>query len=164
MTLAALKTVTPNLPADAHVAWLRPKADDRERLSFYLGENTPADFASLHHPFALGEGLAGCVWQDGQSAAHCPSQPFPKWRLRADCKNESYVCVAVGKPAGPGGVLGFGSNDRFETNPEQIRVLETFAAVLAAAVQPDTSPREEKTSGGTTPRRSAPRSRARGSR
>jgi putative methionine-R-sulfoxide reductase with GAF domain len=118
------------------VAWLRPGADDQERIGFFLGDNAPTDFATAHHPFSLGEGLAGSVWQDGQAASHSATQPHPKWKVRIDCKNESYVCVPVGRPTGPGGVFGFGSDQGFETSPEQVSVMETFAAVLGAAVPP----------------------------
>jgi predicted nucleotide-binding protein len=130
----ALQSVTPTLPADAYVAWLRPTDSDREHLSFFLGDNTAADFASTHHPFSLGEGLAGTVWAALQPASHSPAQPHPKWRPRADCTNESYVCVAVGKPAGSGGVLGFGSDQGFDIRPEQITILEVFASILGAVV------------------------------
>lgn len=134
MTRLALQAGPPTLPADVYVAWLRPTADDRERLTFFLGDNIPPHFASAHHPFSLGEGLAGSVWSEGHPASHCPSQPHPKWRPRADCTNESYVCVSVGKPAGSGGVLGFGSDRGFETEPSQVVVLEVFASLLAAVM------------------------------
>lgn len=167
MTLLALQSVTPGLPDDAYVAWLRPRADDKERITFYLGENTPADFAAAHHPFTLGEGLAGSVWQAGLAATHSAATPHPKWKIRADCKNESYVCVPVGKAAGPGGVLGFGSNQGFDTAAEQITVMETFAAILGVATGQDSW--WEVGGGGTTdggPSRpnSEPRSRARRAR
>ena len=76
----------------------------------------------------LGEGLAGTVWQDGRPGSHSPARPHEKWRPRADCANESYVCVPAGKAAGPGGVLGFGSDENFETAPEQVAVMEAYAA------------------------------------
>ena len=164
MARITLQAVTPKLAADAYVAWLRPAASDPDRITFFLGDNTPADFASAHHPFSKGEGLAGSVWSEGKAAAHCPANPSAKWRPRADCPNASYVCVPVGKAGETGGVLGFGSDQGFDINPEQIAVMETFAAVLAVAVPAASgnSGGGDKGAGGVTPRSSGARSRARG--
>lgn len=132
MALATLKSAGRKPPDDAYVAWLKA-TDDGSSIAFHLGENTPADFAADHHPFASGEGLAGTVWEEGRPATHSPTKPHSEWKLRADCKNESYACVPVGGPKGPGGVLGFGTNEAFETGDEHIAVMEAFAALLAAA-------------------------------
>jgi predicted nucleotide-binding protein len=92
MALLAEKAVTPALPSDAYIAWLRPTAEDPERLVFFLGENTSQDFATVHHPFSLGEGLAGSVWADGEGAI----PTFPEESLAFQAFREEPVPNSAG--------------------------------------------------------------------
>jgi predicted nucleotide-binding protein len=135
MSLRALKQVTPNVPDDAYVAWLRPGPGKPAELSLFEGYNLPEKY-STHRPFELGEGLAGTVWETGGAAMHSKVKPHPQWKTRADCENASYVCVPAGDPASAGGVLSFGSDCGFKLKGEQVAVLSRFVEV-AALVAPE---------------------------
>jgi hypothetical protein len=133
MALESLKQVTAKPPEDAYVVWLRPPAKGKNGLTLYADFNLPPKYAKHYH-FALGEGLAGTVWQHGAPAVHSRQRQHEAWKTRADCQNASYVAVPVGAAGGAGGVLGFGSDRGFAVNDRQRSVLATYAAVAAALV------------------------------
>jgi hypothetical protein len=132
MTLDELTRVTPEVPEDAYVVWLRPTPDDPDHLYVYEGANLSSAQAE-HHLFGRNDGLAGTVWAKGAPGAHSPSAPHSAWRPRVGCVNETWAGVPVGEPGGPGGVLGFGSDTGFQVSGEQIAVLVAFASLLAIA-------------------------------
>jgi hypothetical protein len=116
--------------ADVYAAWLRPDSDPHE-LSVDTSRNLPEGYE--HHPFRLGEGLAGRVWESGQPAVTSASRPHPWWELREGCENQTYLCVPVGALAGQGGVLAVGSDAGFEVRDSDLQTLELFAGLLALA-------------------------------
>jgi hypothetical protein len=132
MTHEVLKTVTPGLPDDAYVVWLKPKGKGAKSLELFEAYKLPEAYRK-YYKFALGEGLAGTVWEEGKAGVHCKKKPHAKWTTRAGCDNASYVCVSVGAKAGPGGVLGFGSDTGFRVNKLQTQVMHAFAAILSLA-------------------------------
>ncbi len=116
---------------DIYAAWLRPDEDPLQ-LQVAASRNLPADHH--HHPFRLGEGLAGHVWQVGQPAATSELRRHPWWEPREGCENQAYLCVPVGAPGGRGGVLAVGSDDGFDVRDSDLLTLELFAGLLALAV------------------------------
>jgi hypothetical protein len=116
--------------SDVYAAWLRPGEDPRE-LAVAESRNLPEEYK--HHPFRLGEGLAGRVWETGQAAATSRLRHHPWWEVREGCENQAYLCVAVGKPGGRGGVLAVGSDAGFEVRDGDLQTLELFAGLLALA-------------------------------
>jgi GAF domain-containing protein len=121
---------------DIYAAWLRPEEDPRQ-LQVAASRNLPADY--LHHPFHLGEGLAGHVWETSRPAATSELRRHPWWEPREGCENQAYLCVAVGAPGGSGGVLAVGSDEGFDVRDSDLLTLELFAGLLALAIVEQTS-------------------------
>ena len=115
---------------DVYAAWLRPAEDERE-LRVAMSRNLASGYS--HHPFRLGEGLAGRVWETGQPAATSAMRRHTWWELREGCDNETYLCVPVGSPARRGGLLTVGSDQGFDVRDSDLQTLELFAALLALA-------------------------------
>ncbi|MBX9580243.1 MAG: nucleotide-binding protein [Gemmataceae bacterium] len=131
--LHVLRTLPAGIPADGYIAWMRPTGSGGKRkLTVFVAENLGPDY----QPFAFGlnEGLAGTVWAEGRPGAHMRAKPHPAWVIRPGCDNATYACCPVGGAAGPGGILGFGSDTGFPLDPTHESVLKAFAAVLAAGL------------------------------
>jgi hypothetical protein len=111
------------------VTWLRP-ADNPQQLQVFQSEHLLED--AQHYKYRLGEGLAGRVWQTGDSASHHPSNKHRWWQERVGCENTVYVCACVGLPAGKGGVLGVGSDAGFSLDSSDEDIVCAFAALLAS--------------------------------
>lgn len=121
---------------DAYSVWLRP--DDRDGLAVTHSASVPADTA--HPRWQRGEGLVGWVWDTGRSAATWKLNRHEKFVAREGCKNESYVCAAVGGPGGPGGVLAIGSDAGFAIKHGDEAVVRAYAAMLALVVEAAAAP------------------------
>ncbi len=126
--------------SDIYAAWLRPAEDPRE-LGVADSRNLPEEYK--HHPFRLGEGLAGRVWETGQPASTSELRHHPWWEVREGCENQAYLCVPVGKPGDRGGVLSVGSDTGFELRDSDLQTLELFAALLALATAEPPSSAEQ---------------------
>jgi hypothetical protein len=125
---------------DIYAAWLRPGEDERE-LNTKQSRNLPVGYE--HHPFRLGEGLAGRVWETGEPAAASRLKPHPWWEIREGCENQTYLCAIVGAPAGRGGVLAIGSDTGFDVRDSDLQTLEMFAGLLALATAQPPRSREQ---------------------
>jgi hypothetical protein len=62
---------------------------------------------------------------------HSSQKTHPHWAIWVGCENASYVCVTVGKQGGSGGVLAFGSDTGFQTDMNQVEIMEVYASLLA---------------------------------
>ncbi len=130
--LAALLTAFEDRDAeDIYAAWLRPEEDPRE-LAVAASARLPRDYP--HHPFRLGEGLAGRVWETGQPAATSELRRHEWWELREGCENQAYLCAAVGAPGGSGGVLAVGSDSGFDVREGDLSTLGLFAGLLELGI------------------------------
>lgn len=112
---------------DAYAAWLVPGRD--QLLDIASSVNLPPDYQ--HHRWACAEGLAGRVWDTGSSAATSALRQHQWFVPRPTCLNEAYVCAAVGRPAGPGGVLAVGSDKGFAIHHGDEGLVRAYAAMLA---------------------------------
>jgi hypothetical protein len=113
---------------DAYAAWLRPGADDRLHVGAH--SNLPRGYPD-EEGWGRDEGLVGRVWVTGQPAAVSELRGHPWFEAREGCENESYICVPVGAPGGPGGVLAVGSDNGFREEQGDIGFLLVYAAVLS---------------------------------
>jgi hypothetical protein len=112
---------------DAYSAWLRP--DDDDRLDVELSVNLPPDYE--HHKWGRAEGLAGRVWDTGESAAVSSLDKHPWYEERPGCENESYICAPVGVAGGSGGIVAIGSDAGFQINHGDEGLVRAHAAMLA---------------------------------
>lgn len=115
--------------ADTYAAWLRPLEHSPNRLAVFQSRNMPTEY--IPYEFYMDEGLAGKVWSTGEPAATSKLRQHPWWVYRDGCLTESYICVPVGPPKGPGGVLATGSFTGFEVTEEDYVVVRIFAALLS---------------------------------
>jgi len=114
--------------SDVRVDWLRPgHSIDRLSAFAHAGEGD----AEKHFEFGMGEGLAGFVWQTGESAASSRLRAHPRWVWRRGCENASYICVSVSPADRTAGVLAVGSDAGFEVSDDDVFVLELFRDLIA---------------------------------
>jgi hypothetical protein len=128
-----LDAVGEDRPEDVYTIWLKPAAGDPDALVPYVSSNFPMPY-DVHYRFSRREGLAGTVWELGQTAVHSSAYPHPEWTIRAGCDNASYVAVPVGEPGGLGGILAAGSDTGFEPTEDDVRILRLYAAMLALSI------------------------------
>jgi hypothetical protein len=112
---------------DAYAVWLRPGAD--KRLDVAASSNLSAGYS--HYRWGRAEGLVGRVWDTGTKAAVSAMKTHPWYEAKPGCANESYVCAAVGQPAGPGGVLAVGSDAGFPIYQGDEGLVGAYAAMLS---------------------------------
>jgi len=115
---------------DAYAVWLVPGPDDK--LDIAEKANLPPDYT--HYRWGLAEGLAGRVWDTGTSAATSALRQHQWFEPRPTCLNEAYVCAAVGRPAGSGGVLAVGSDSGFAIHHGDEGLVQAYAGMLALVI------------------------------
>lgn len=118
---------------DAYSEWLRPEPNS-DVLRVVGATNLDGDHTD--HTWRKGEGLVGKVWETGQSRAVDKLKHHPWFKPRAGCENETYLCVPIGKPGGPEGVLAVGSDTGFDVRSGDIGLLHAYAELLALAMPP----------------------------
>lgn len=118
---------------DAYSEWLRP----RPRSSVLrVVAATNLDTAHDNHAWKKGEGLVGKVWETGQPRAVDKLKHHPWFKARPGCENETYLCVPIGKPGGPEGVLAVGSDEGFDVRSGDLGLLHVYGELLALAMPP----------------------------
>jgi hypothetical protein len=130
---------------DAYSAWLRPGPDDR--LHVAAQSNLPRGYPD-EEGWGRDEGLAGRVWVTGQPAAVSELRRHPWFEPREGCENESYICVPVGAPGGPGGVLAVASDNGFREVQGDVGFVAVYAAVLSLSL--NVSERDHEAAAGNT--------------
>lgn len=119
---------------DAYSEWLRPEPGSSEILRIVGATNLEG--AHDNHAWNKGEGLVGKVWATGQSRAVSHLKHHPWFKPRPGCENETYLCVPIGKPGGPEGVLAVGSDLGFDVQSGDLGLLHAYAELLALAMPP----------------------------
>jgi hypothetical protein len=118
---------------DAYSAWLRPASPDGDTLEPVASTNLAQSDPGAHH-WKSGEGLAGKVWETGQQASVDALHPHRWFTKRPGCDNETYICVPIGKPGGPEGVLAVGSDEGFDVRAGDFGLLHAYGKLLALAM------------------------------
>ena len=113
---------------DLYVVWLRPDTENEKTLTHYKNKGLPKN--QRHYQFNLGEGVAGKVWDTGQSVGATKIDNHEWWVFRDGCENLSYIRVPVGQPRSALGVLAVGSDKGFEVSEKDISTLKIFGAIL----------------------------------
>ena len=118
---------------DAYSEWLRPELGSDVLL--VVGA-TNLEGAHDDHTWKKGEGLVGKVWATGQPRAVSQLKHHPWFKPRPGCESETYLCVPIGKPGGPEGVLAVGSDAGFDVQSGDLGLLHAYAELLALAMPP----------------------------
>jgi predicted nucleotide-binding protein len=121
---------------DAYSEWLRPNRS-RDTLEVVGATNLDADHS--HHEWKRGEGLVGKVWETGMPKAVDRLRTDPWFKPRPSCQNETYLCVPIGPPGGPEGVLAVGSDQGFRVQAGDVGLLHAYGELLALAMPASTT-------------------------
>ena len=113
------------------------------RAAYVAGDQLRALYGPVALPkhgandiLGMGEGLVGKVWATGQPRAVSQLKHHPWFKPRPGCENETYLCVPIGKPGGPDGVLAVGSDAGFDVRSGDLGLLHAYAELLALAMPP----------------------------
>jgi hypothetical protein len=116
---------------DAYAAWLRPDATNV--LKIVEAVNLQED-EWQQHEWKQGEGMAGKVWENARALAVDKRRRHPWFVARPGCANETYLCVPLGKPSVPEGLLVVGSDEGFDVRSGDLALLAVYAGLLGFAM------------------------------
>ena len=122
---------------DAYSEWLRPDSGE-EVLKVVASTNLETGHDD--HRWKRGEGLVGKAWDTGRPVAIDKLREHPWFKTRPGCENETYICVPIGKPAGPEGVLAVGSDAGFDVQAGDLGLLHAYGELLAVAIPQSRTP------------------------
>ncbi len=131
-TISAIREIFREVAEDIEVVWMKPKEDGSTILKLYkCSDNVKDEKQSQYREFPSEDGIAGKVWKRAESDYYSPKNSNNSFIPKKGCVNKTYIAVPIDRKINNTfGILSVGSDNGFEPDNSDIKILELFASII----------------------------------